>query len=75
MSLTCFECKEPLEFHRLDCGSEYITEKYAYVLDNLHRLPYDYLDRLVFEIFVSQQERLNALKELSTIGQEMEDKE
>ncbi|MNQ83164.1 hypothetical protein D3C85_982360 [compost metagenome] len=71
-NLVCFECSMPVGNCRMDCGSQYLTGNYCYVIDNLHRLPAEYLDRLAFEIYVVHQERLNALEELSKLGQEME---
>ncbi|MNR03251.1 hypothetical protein D3C85_1191370 [compost metagenome] len=69
--LICWECLNTVNSHKLSCDSRYITSNYRYVIDNLHRLPAQYLDRLSFEIYVEQRERLNALEEISKLGQEM----
>ncbi|MNQ26048.1 hypothetical protein D3C85_392730 [compost metagenome] len=74
-NLVCLECSMPVGNCRMDCDSHYITGIYKYLLDNAHRLPAEYLDRLSFEIYVMQQERMNALEELSELGQEMEESE
>ena len=55
--LKCFECREPLDHHKLSCGSRYFLSQYAYVIDNIHRLPYEYLEKLSFACWAEEMKR------------------
>ena len=55
--LKCFECGQPLDNHRFSCGSRYFLTQYKYVVENIHRLPSEYIEKLQTECWAEMMER------------------
>lgn len=56
-NLKCFECMKPATNHSMDCGSKSRMDALVWLLDSLHYIPDDLLDKIHFAVWSESQDR------------------
>lgn len=56
-NLKCFECQMQHPDHKMGCGSKSRMDALVWLLDSLHYIPDDLLDKIHFAVWSESQDR------------------